>query len=263
MPLSLPLILTTLLVGPSSFGTQPKTDPQADKILRGMSDFLSKQSKFSFSADHQTEAVLKSGQKLEFDAVSEVKVERPNRIRSDRRGEIAESMSFFYDGKNVSLYGRGANLYASTPAPANMDQAIDFAREKLDLETPAADLLYTNPYRFMTEDVVSGMYVGKATLDDKTVHHLAFRGNETDWQIWIEDGDKPLPRKYVIISKKVKGAPEFSVELRDWNFSPSFDSDTFAFTPPEDAGRIQFAGTPQKSTVKSPNSSKDTAKGSG
>jgi len=27
--------------------------------------------------------------------------------------------------------------------------------------------------------------------------HLAFRGHVTDWQLWIETGAKPVPRKYV------------------------------------------------------------------
>jgi hypothetical protein len=245
----MPLGLCLLASVPALCAT-PKIDPEADQILRKMSDFLSKQQKLSFVADHQTEAVLKSGQKIEFDAESQVKAERPNKIRSDRKGEVAKDMSLYYDGKSISLYGRGINYYATTPAPATMDKAIDFARTKLDLEAPAADLLYSNPYQALTEDTVSGMVVGKATIDGKPAYHLAFRGNMTDWQIWIADGDKPLPLKYVITSKKVTKSPEFAVELHDWDLSPQFAPDTFTFSPPQGSSRIEFAGTAEKHKTK-------------
>ena len=36
-------------------------------------------------------------------------------------------------------------------------------------------------------------------------HHLAFRQEDIDWQIWIENGPTPLPRKFLITDKKAKG----------------------------------------------------------
>ncbi len=32
-------------------------------------------------------------------------------------------------------------------------------------------------------------------------HHLAFRAEKVDWQVWVQAGDTPLPMKYLIISK--------------------------------------------------------------
>jgi hypothetical protein len=90
------------------------------------------------------------------------------------------------------------------------------------------------------EDVVSGTYVGPATVRGVSCHHLAFRGNETDWQLWIEDGPRPVPCKFVITSKKVQGLPEFTVEFSQWNFSPRLGDEVFHFTPPGDAKRINF-----------------------
>ena len=46
--------------------------------------------------------------------------------------------------------------------------------------------------------------------------HLAFRAKETDWQIWIAQGQNPYPCRYVITSKGVDQAPQFTLEIRDW-----------------------------------------------
>ena len=70
--------------------------------------------------------------------------------------------------------------------------------------------------------------------------HLAFRGSEVDWQIWIEDGDKPLPRKFILTSKKVAGEPEFTVLIRSWDMAPELTNSEFSFTPPKGAKKIEF-----------------------
>jgi hypothetical protein len=71
-------------------------------------------------------------------------------------------------------------------------------------------------------------------------HHLAFRGNEVDWQIWIEEGDKPLPKKFIVTSKWMTGAPQFTVTIKSWNLSPKLTDDMFTFVPPKGAQKIDF-----------------------
>nr|WP_255415183.1 DUF2092 domain-containing protein [Vitiosangium sp. GDMCC 1.1324] len=218
---------------------KPDVDPKARSLLKGMSDFLASQQEFSVEADGSMEVVLQSGEKVEFEHSSTVRVRRPNMLRSDRRGEKVDA-EFYYDGRSFTLFGKYRHYYATTDAPPNLDEAIDAAREKLGIEAPGADLLYSNPYEVLMEDVVSGTDLGMSSVRGVPCHHLAFRGNETDWQIWIEDGPKPAPRKFVITSKKVQGSPEFSVELTQWNFSPRLPDEVFHFVPPRDAKRIDF-----------------------
>jgi hypothetical protein len=40
--------------------------------------------------------------------------------------------------------------------------------------------------------------------------HLAFRQLDTDWQLWVEKGSRPLPRKIVITTRYEVGDPQFS-----------------------------------------------------
>ncbi len=217
----------------------PKVDAKADQILRKMAADLSTLKSFQFDADHATEVVTTEGQKLQFLAKSRVRVQRPNKLRSERTGPLADII-FIYDGANVTIYGKRLNLYASTRAPHKLDDAIDFTRDELDIDAPAADLLYHDVYPTLMEDVVSGTYLGTEEVGDRSCHHLAYRGNETDWQIWIEDGPRALPCRYLITSKKVKESPQYTVEFSDWRIDPAFSADTFVFTPPDGAVKIDF-----------------------
>jgi len=56
----------------------------------------------------------------------------------------------------------------------------------------------------------------RAVVDGVECEHLAFRGVDTDWQIWIETGARPVPRKYVITSKTLAGAPQYTLRIKDW-----------------------------------------------
>ncbi len=217
----------------------PKVDAKADRILRKMAADLSTLKSFQFDADHATEVVTTEGQKLQFLAKSRVQVLRPNKLRSERTGPLADVV-VYYDGASITIYGKRVNMYATTPAPKKLDDAIDFSREELDLDAPAADLFYRDPYPILMEDVVSGTYLGTEEVGDRSCHHLAYRGNETDWQIWIEDGPRALPCRYLITSKKVKESPQYTVEFSDWKVDPKFSADNFVFTPPAGAAKIDF-----------------------
>lgn len=221
-----------------SRATSPAIDPKAERILRDMSTFLGSQRQFSVRTEGTLEAV-ESGQKLQFSRAGQVHLSRPDKLHVERTGDLAD-LELYYDGKQLSLWGKRSNLYATTPAPPNIDAMLEVASERLGLEPPGGDLLYSQPYEVLTEDVLSGSYVGRSMSDGVPVHHLAFRGNQVDWQIWIEDGPQPVPRKYVITSKDMPQAPQYTVRLSEWNLKPEFSPAEFTFTPPEGAQQISF-----------------------
>jgi hypothetical protein len=114
------------------------------------------------------------------------------------------------------------------------------AREKLCLYLAGAYLIYTDVYRGVMEDVVSGMYVGREMVRGEVCEHVAFRGKEVDFQIWIRAGDTPTPCRYVITTTSVKGHPGYAVNLTGWDLSPQLDDAAFTFRPPEGAEQIDF-----------------------
>jgi len=220
-------------------GQTKGVEPQAEKLLRRMSDYLAGRQQFSLKAESTLEAVLTSGQKLQYDSPSTLMVSRPNKLRAHRKGDLA-NQEFFYDGKTLTLYNPKENLYATTAAPGTIDETLDFAREKLDIVAPAAELLYSNAGEKMLKEATSGMVVGPSVIGGVKTTHLAFRGAEVDWQVWIEDGDKPLPRKFVLTSTKVTGAPQFTVLIRNWDVTTKLSNQEFSFTPSKGAKKIEF-----------------------
>ena len=87
-------------------------------------------------------------------------------------------------------------------------------------------------------DVIEGKHIGQGVVDGVECEHLAFRNADTDWQIWVETGAKPIPRKYVITSKAVAGAPQYALRIKDWKTDAAIGADAFAFKPEADAKKI-------------------------
>jgi len=239
--LFLVMVVLVFLVGLPipSHGQSSAIDPKADQILRKMCDYVAGLKQFSVHTENTIEAILTSGEKIQFDNPASLLVSRPNKLRAGRMGDIVDQ-EFYYNGKTLTLYDPGKKVYATVNAPPTLEEALDFARESLDIYAPGADFIYKTSYKRLMEDVVSGLYIGTSVVDRVRCHHLAFRGNEVDWQIWIEDGDRPFPRKYIVTSKWMTGAPQFTVMTKGWNLSPRLTEDMFTFAPRKDAKRIDF-----------------------
>ena len=67
--------------------------------------------------------------------------------------------------------------------------------------------------------------------------HYAFRTEETDWEVWIELGDRRLPLKFAITDRTQESLPRFVATLA-WSTHEKFDDCIFSFYPPADASEI-------------------------
>ena len=90
------------------------------------------------------------------------------------------------------------------------------------------------------QDVTTGFVVGKGVVEGVRCDHLAFRAPHVDWQIWIQEGKQPLPRKIVITTRDIVNAPQFAVVVTKWNLAPTFDESLFSFKPPKGARKVDF-----------------------
>lgn len=212
-------------------------DPEADRILKSMSEYLGSTKAFSMNADIDFEVVLRDGQKLQLSASAEATVQRPNKLHIHRRGLIADA-DVVFDGEMLTLNGRDLNVYAQTPVSGTIDDAILAYELETGVPAPGGDLLFADPYQRLSEGVESSSYIGTTYVDGVECHHLAFREDEVDWQIWIQSGDQPLPMKYVITTKWHTAAPQYGLRLRDWNTSPQISAAKFDFSPPDGAVRL-------------------------
>jgi hypothetical protein len=114
--------LAAAAVLPQAAPAQPAgIDPQADKLLKASTTFLAGQKRFSVETRNTIEVVLTSGQKLQFGNASTAWVQRPDRLRAERKGDLVDQL-FLYDGKSLTLYNPGQKYYATVAAPGTLDQ---------------------------------------------------------------------------------------------------------------------------------------------
>ena len=224
---------------------EPKIEPKAQQTLRDMSQFLGRQKSFEVKTESSTDTVGDDGQKVQLNAQAEVSVERPNHLRIDRKGDFAD-LQLLFDGKKITVYAGKQKYYAQDDAPPTLDQAIVHMQERLDIDAGPADLLFSDSHAILTEDVVNGQYVGRSIVDGVPTHHLAFQGREVDWEMWVEEGPRPLPKKYVITSKKMQAAPQHSIVLSNWRLGVDLPDERFTFRPPPGAQKIEFWRRPQR-----------------
>lgn len=212
-------------------------DADADNVLRSMSAYLSSLSTFSMNADIDNEIITHDGQKLQLSSVAMLVLERPGKFHVQRKGMFADA-EFIFDGNTLTLYGKRLNVYAQTDVSGTIDDAIRALEIETGLDAPGADLLLSDTYGILASGVERGVYIGVAYVNGIACHHLAFREKEVDWQLWVQTGEQPLPMKYVITSKWMTGAPQYTVQLRDWNTKPQIKAGQFEFTMPKGARRL-------------------------
>src|SRR5262245_26058450 len=73
--------------GAAAAGPSKKNiSPEAERVLRKMTDYLASLKSFRVQSSAKDEVVLKSGQKIDFPSQSQTSVQRPNKLRSEQIG---------------------------------------------------------------------------------------------------------------------------------------------------------------------------------
>lgn len=225
---------------PPADAGESERDAGAIKALDRMSSYLRTLKAFQVRSETSRDEELDNGQNVAFDGVVDMIVERPNRLRAEVTSD-KQNRLYFYDGKSFSLWARRVNYYATAPAPPTLRALADTLADKYSIELPLVDLFYWGERR-STGDLEGAVDIGPSQVGGVTCEHYAFRQTDVDWQVWIQQGDYPLPRKLVITTTSDDARPQYRAVMT-WNLAPSFDAAAFTFVPPKDARRIAFAAT--------------------
>jgi hypothetical protein len=232
-------VMSALTSGPSiAAGSKKAIDPKADEMLRQMSDFLAGLKSFTVTGFSVDEDKLAAGEKIQRTADSEIAVQCPDRLRAKPVG-AGEGLGLWYDGKTMTIACKGNNTFTTLPAPPTLDGAIETLHKQFKVDAPGADLLYSRTYDILLEQVNSGRFIGRETIAGVPANHLAFQGDDVDWQIWIQDGPQPVPLRFVITTKVVKDRPEFALQLSNWQTRATLADATFQFQPPAGASAVK------------------------
>ena len=224
--------LVAVLTPASIFAQAHENDAKA--ILKAMSDYVGKQKSIELAFDSDIEIITPQLEKIQFTNSGQALLSRPDKLYAHRLGGHAD-VELFFDGKTVSIYGKHLNGYAQFDAPGTVDQLIEALRQGHAVALPGADLLLLNSYDLLSAGIQEAKYIGRGVIDGVVCEHLAFRNFDTDWQLWVEAGERPIPRKLAITSKTLNCAPQYTLRVKGWKTGIGASPDAFVFTPPANA----------------------------
>ena len=223
--------------------TAQADEAYAKTLIKKMSDYMSAQKNISFNYDTILEVVTKDKQRLALAGSGTVAITRPDKLRSTRASGFAD-LEMVFDGKTLTLLGKGKNIYTQVEVPGTLDHLLDTLRDKYNRPLPGADLFMSNPQDQLMAGVTDIKDLGSGVIGGTECDHLAFRKKEVDWQIWIAQGDNPYPCRYSITSKTMAGSPQYSIQLSDFKSGDAAPADDFAFNNSTNAQKIDLKDLP-------------------
>lgn len=233
-----PATATPSQTDPAATAAANPVNPDAVAALHRMGAYLGTLVNFQIDIETNRELMLGADQKIDLDGVATYQVRRPNGLVVENQTSW-KHRRFIYDGQHFTVYSPTRNYYATVDAPATIGELLDMAAEKYGVELPLEDLFHWGDPANLPQDLESAALVGSATIDGVATDQYIFRQPGIDWQIWIQQGPEPLPRKIAIVDRSDPTLPKFSARLR-WNTTPSFDARTFVFAPDADDKPIQI-----------------------
>ena len=231
--------LATGILALALFVPTAHAEDDARVILKSMSDYLAKQQNFSATFDTDIEVITPDLQKLQFASSGQVAVSRPDKVHAARTGGFS-NVELIFDGKQITIHSKDDKLFTQSDAAGTIDELV--IKLEADGHTlPGADLLLSNVYDELNAGVMDAKHIGTGVIGGIECEHLAFRNADTDWQLWVRTGAEPIPCKYVITSKAVAAAPQYTLIIKSWSGETK---DDFSFAPPADSKRVDAKAMP-------------------
>ncbi len=232
-----------LTAGPAPVAAEAVVKPptqDAEAVLKNMADFISRTKSFSVTLRDGYDVVQASGQKIGFGEIRQITVERPQNLRVDLTQSDGDKAQLIYNGREISFSSSSANIYAITPKPGTLDDAVKYLVKDLKIRLPLAMMLISTFSAELEQRITAADYVEFDTITTPPSHHVAVRTDAVDFQVWVAAEGNPLPEQVIITYKHEEGQPQFWAKFKNWNLAPTISPSLFVFTPPQGAEKIPF-----------------------
>jgi len=230
------LALGCLAISAQAQPAPARVDPQAVAALTRMSAYLRSIPAFQINLRTQRDDVDAYGQLITLAGGAVYKVRRPDAFFIDL-AQTNLAAKYVYNGRTVIVYDGRTNAYATVQAPATMRATLELAEERYGATVPLDDLFTWSEGDARARALTSAHFIGKAQIAGATASHYAFRQPGRDWQIWIKDGDQPLPLRVDVVASDDPARPRFEADL-SWDTAPRFAANAFVFAPPPNARAV-------------------------
>jgi hypothetical protein len=217
---------------------------EALEILKRSSDFLTGQKQLSFESRESYDTLQTNGMMIEFGNVRTVDVRRPDRLQIRVVGRNGERQRTVFDGKTLSTLFEDEQAYIQLEKPGSLDAVIDYMQDEIGAPMPLSDFIHTNFYADAIKEIKAGAVVGEETIAGTQCDHIVFHSDELGFQLWIEQGSRPVPIRVAIEFLQEPGAPQFRADFTKWSLGVSIPDESFAFRPPPNAEKLVVRTAP-------------------
>jgi hypothetical protein len=218
----------------------PETVIDPDKIVRGMASLLTSAQSLTLHIEKSFDVVLEDGAKIQYSGAADIALRRPDRIYV-MYGDDVSAKELWYDGSTFTLFDLLHNVYGSIATAPHIDAALEQLSADYGIRIPLAPLFSADPYAKYAAGARNKRYFGLHDVEGIASHHFLFRGDHLDWQIWIEAGERPLPRKIVVTYKELDGSPQHSIVLTEWDLDAELDDELFVADVPDGSVKADFS----------------------
>ena len=215
-------------------------EPKAVEILKAACDRLAAARTMSFTAVVTYENPSRLGPPLAYTTLSEVTMQRPDKLRVITSGDGPAS-EFYYNGKTMVAFAPAENLVAVAQAPPTIDAALKAAFDSAAIYFPFTDVVVADPYKDLADGMILAFYIGQSrVISGITTDMVAYANNDVFVQIWIGAEDK-LPRMLRAVYRADPAQLRHQMELFDWKLDVDVPVDAFASAKAATANPIGFA----------------------
>jgi hypothetical protein len=166
-----------------------------------------------------------------------IEMKRPDRLYISVHGDLKDKAYYINHG-HFTVFDHRLGYYGTLKVPVTIDAALDALFEKYDIKTSLANILYRDLDKRIPPKN-KGYYLGISDVDNIPCHHIGFISETQEYQVWIEEGKKPLIRKFLIIDKTEPYLPRSGTVLK-WKTDDKREMNLFRFTAPETAKQIDI-----------------------
>lgn len=227
----------------------PALEPRAVELLKAMSARLAAARTLSFTAVTSYESPSRIGPPLVYTTVSEVSLQRPDKLRVVTPGD-GPAYELYDDGKTLLAFSPAENVVAVADAPPTIDGALKLLYETAATYFPFTDVIVADPWADMAEGIELAFVVGQSrVVGGTTTDIVAFAAGRSFQQIWIGTEDH-LPRRIRAVYAHDPSRLRHEVELSNWKVDGEIPAERFTSQPASKASRIPFERPDPKPPVK-------------
>ena len=223
----------------NGFSAETQNPVTVDALIKSMTDTLRDAKSISVHVEKTFDDVLVTGIKIQYSGAMDIDLRRPDRFHVDY-GDDLSAKEAWYDGSHLVLMDYRADVYGRLPAESTIDATLDAVEEAYGLYLPMAGLLSSDAYEIVHQKADSMAYIGLHDVDGVLAHHVLITGGHTNWQIWIDAGEVPLPLKIVVTELDEPGEPQSVFLFEDWDLAAELPDDVFIPDIPDGTALAAF-----------------------